>query len=140
MNTRITLCPHCRTKNRVPAVATGFPRCAQCKERLPWVADATDSDFDAAVNTSALVLVDLWASWCGPCLRVAPILEQLAATYAGRLKVVKVDVDANRGMATRYQAQSIPLMLLMSQGAVVDRILGAQPQAKLTRIVERHLT
>lgn len=139
MSSRVVVCPSCQTKNRVPAVASGFPRCAHCKNALPWVADATDNDFDQAVTVSGLVLVDLWAEWCGPCRMVAPILDRLAREYAGRLKVVKVDVDANRALSSRYEAQSIPLLLVMRSGDVVERVVGAQPYPTLKQVVERHL-
>lgn len=139
MNSRVVSCPNCSTKNRVPAAASGHPVCASCKARLPWVADATDADFGAVADTSSIVLVDLWAAWCGPCRKVAPVLERLAVEYAGRLKVVKVDVDANPVLAQRYQVQSIPLLLVMKDGEVVERVIGAQPYAALRQIVERHL-
>ncbi len=109
------------------------------KAWLPWIVDATDASFEADVATKALVLVDLWAAWCGPCRKVAPVLEQLAAHYAGRLKVVKVDVDANRRLSARFQAQSIPLLVVLSNGKVVERIVGAQPFAALDRAITPHL-
>lgn len=137
---RVVACPHCQTKNRVPAVASGFPRCATCKNPLPWVTDATDADFADVVNTRALVIVDLWATWCRPCLMVAPILDRLAVEYAGRLKVVKVDVDANQGLAVRFEAQSIPLLLILRGSEVVDRVVGAQPYPALKQVIERHLS
>ena len=120
-------CPTCGTKNRVPAVAKGHPRCPSCKSDLPWLVDAGDTDFDAVVDTSALVVVDLWAPWCGPCRMVAPVLETLSREFAGRIKVVKVNVDDSPVLARRYQAQSIPMILLMDRGRVVDTIIGAQP-------------
>ncbi|MFZ0161041.1 MAG: thioredoxin [Kineosporiaceae bacterium] len=139
MAQRIVTCGSCATKNRVPAAASGVPRCASCKAWLPWIVDATDASFDTDVATKALVLVDLWAAWCGPCRMVAPVLEQLASRHAGRLKVVKVDVDANRALSARFQAQSIPLLVVLSDGEVVERIVGAQPFAALDRAIAPHL-
>ncbi len=139
MANRIITCPSCATKNRVPTSAAGVPRCASCKAWLPWIVDATDATFDTDIATKALVLVDLWAAWCGPCRKVAPVLEQLASHYAGRLKVVKVDVDANRRLSARFQAQSIPLLVVLSNGKVVERIVGAQPFAALDRAITPHL-
>lgn len=140
MSSRVVVCPSCRTKNRVPAAAAGIPRCANCKTKLPWVVEATDADFDEIVTTGPVVLVDLWAAWCGPCRMVAPILEQLAAEHAGDLKVVKVDVEANPQLATRFQARSIPLLLLMTDGEIRERVVGAQPHAVLGDLVNRFVT
>jgi thioredoxin 2 len=85
------------------------------------------------------VIVDLWAAWCGPCRVVAPILERLAVEFAGRLKVVKVDVDRSPGVAQRYRATSIPMLLFMRDGAVVQTIVGAQPEHVLRDHIERLL-
>ena len=131
MSTRITACPSCGAKNRVPAAASGRPQCASCKKALPWIADATDSSLADALKTSQLVLVDLWAPWCGPCRMVAPVLERLAARYAGQLKVVKVNVDDNPMAARTYDASSIPTLVIIKDGAVVDRVVGAQPEPAL---------
>ena len=131
MSARITACPSCGAKNRVPAAASGRPQCASCKKALPWIADATDSSLADALKTSQLVLVDLWAPWCGPCRMVAPVLERLAARYAGQLKVVKVNVDDNPMAARTYDAGSIPTLVIIKDGAVVDRVVGAQPEPAL---------
>ena len=131
MSARITACPSCGAKNRVPAAASGRPQCASCKKALPWIADATDSSLADALKTSQLVLVDLWAPWCGPCRMVAPVLERLAARYAGQLKVVKVNVDDNPMAARTYDASSIPTLVIIKDGAVVDRVVGAQPEPAL---------
>ena len=127
MSSRVAVCPACGTKNRVPDAAKGRPQCASCHQALPWLVDASDAGFASAIDTDQLVLVDLWAPWCGPCRMVAPILERLAASYAGRVKVVKVNVDDSPRTATRYKAQSIPMLLLMDGGQVVDTLIGAQP-------------
>jgi thioredoxin len=77
------------------------------------------------------VIVDFWAGWCAPCRMIAPVLEDLARRHTGRLKVVKVDVDANPGLAARFGAQSIPLLVVIRDGQEVDRIVGALPPAAL---------
>ena len=101
--------------------------------------DAGDADFDAAVDTSLLVVVDLWAPWCGPCRMIAPILEKLAAEFAGSLKVVKVNVDESPMVARRYEARSIPMLLLMRGGDVVNTVIGAQPEHAMRTLVEGEL-
>ncbi|MCB2174372.1 MAG: thioredoxin [Actinomycetales bacterium] len=139
MAPRVTTCPSCGTKNRVPVAAKGTPRCASCKAKLPWVVEATDGGLEAALGTGQLVLVDLWAPWCAPCRQVAPVLERLAARYAGRVKVVKVNVDHNPRTAARYDARSIPTLVLVRRGRTLKRIVGAQPEPVLTREVEQAL-
>ncbi len=139
MAPRVTACPSCGTKNRVPVAAKGTPRCASCKAALPWVVEATDGGLQAALGTGQLVLVDLWAPWCAPCRQVAPVLERLAARYAGRVKVVKVNVDHNPRTAARYDARSIPTLVMVRRGRTLKRIVGAQPEPVLTREVEQAL-
>jgi thioredoxin 2 len=130
----VVVCPSCGTKNRVPAAsASGTPRCAKCHAGLPWIVDAGDADFDAAVGTKQLVLVDLWAPWCGPCRKVTPVLERLAQDFAGRVKVVKVNVDTSPQLAQRYRATSIPMLLFLRDGQLVDTVVGAQPDHVLRR-------
>ena len=136
MSSRIVVCPSCSAKNRLPDAASGRPRCARCKKDLPWIADATDASFATAVDTHSLVLVDLWAPWCGPCRMVAPVLERLAGRYAGRLKVVKVNVDENPTIARTYDASSIPTLVMLKDGQVVGRVIGAQPEPALAAQVE----
>ena len=133
-------CPSCATRNRVPADATGTPQCASCHVPLPWVVSAGDRTFDAvAVRSPLPVLVDLWAPWRGPCRAVAPIVERVAAERAGRLKVVKVNVDEAPRTAARYGVQGIPTLLLLAGGSVRDRIVGAPPEARMRARVDAFL-
>jgi thioredoxin 2 len=101
--------------------------------------NAGDDDFGAAIDTSRLVIVDLWAQWCGPCRMVAPVVERLALDFAGRLKVVKVDVDRSPAVAQRYRATSIPMLLFMRHGELLDTIVGAQPEHVLRHRIEQLL-
>jgi thioredoxin 2 len=98
---------------------------------LPWLVDADADSFAAETTASVPVVVDFWAAWCGPCRVISPVLKDLAKRHAGNLKVVKVDVDANRGLATRFGAQSIPLLVVIQDGKEVDRVVGALPRAAL---------
>ena len=124
----IVTCPSCAKKNRVPATAGGVHKCAACHTALPWLTSAEDGDFDRVAGQSPLpVLVDLWAPWCGPCRMVAPGVEQAARTLAGRLKVVKVNVDRAPAVSARFNARSIPTLLILRDGKVVDRKVGALP-------------
>ena len=127
----IVACPSCGTRNRVTAVARGVPRCARCQTMLPWLVEADTASFEAEATASVPVVVDLWAPWCGPCRMIAPVLEDLAARHAGRLKVVKVNVDDEPELAARFDARSIPLLVVLRDGRPVERIVGALPRPAL---------
>ena len=101
---------------------------------------ATDDTFDVEVGQAdTLTLVDFWADWCGPCRMIAPTLDELAEEYAGRIKVVKVDVDANQRTAMKYAVRSIPSLLFFKGGQVVDTIVGAVQKRRLEEVIEAHL-
>jgi thioredoxin 1 len=100
----------------------------------------TDQSFDQEVLKAPVpVLVDFWAAWCGPCKQIAPTVEQIAGEYAGKLKVVKLDVDANIEVSTRYGIQGIPTLLLFKGGQVVEKLVGAYPKATLVSRIQSHL-
>lgn len=97
----------------------------------------TEQTFESEVLRADLpVLVDFWAEWCGPCRMVAPIVEELAGEYAGRLKVTKVDVDDNQHIAMRYSIMSIPTLGVFKGGEMIERIVGYMPKQELKRRVE----
>jgi thioredoxin 1 len=100
----------------------------------------TDESFEQEVLKSPVpVLVDFWAAWCGPCRMIAPTVDQLAVEYAGKLKVVKVDVDANPDVSGRLGVLSIPTLMVFKDGQMVERVLGAVPKAALLAKLQPHL-
>ena len=104
------------------------------------VIHATDTDFDATVlQSDEPVLVDFWAQWCGPCKMIAPALDELAESYSGRAKVVKVDIDQNRATAMKYHVRSIPMLLLFKGGQVQATQIGAVGKAQLGQMIEKAL-
>jgi thioredoxin 2 len=124
----------------VPAAASGSPRCGQCHQPLPWITDAGDDTFGEIAEAAALpVLVDLWAPWCGPCRMVSPALAKLATDMAGRIKLVKVNVDDSPGLQRRFGVQSIPTLLLLRHGKVISRQVGAAPEPALKSWVDQAL-
>ncbi|MFL6095921.1 MAG: thioredoxin family protein, partial [Blastococcus sp.] len=129
MPSSVTACPQCGQRNRVPAAASGTPRCGTCRAPLPWISEAGDDDFAAVAEQAPVpVLLDLWATWCGPCRMVSPALERLAQAYAGRIKLVKVDVDRAPGLSRRFDVRSVPTLVVLDRGRVVARQSGAAPE------------
>lgn len=99
-----------------------------------------DADFDSAVlQSSEPVLVDFWAEWCGPCKMISPVLDELAESYAGKLKVAKVNVDDSRATAVKYHVRSIPMLLLFKDGQVQATQIGAVGKGQLTQMIDKTL-
>ena len=137
ISANVVTCPHCGHRNRVPAVASGIPRCGHCHQPLPWIADAGDDTFGEVAEAASLpVVVDLWAPWCGPCRLVSPALEQVATDLADRIKLVKVNVDTSPKLQQRFAVQAIPTLLVLRHGRVTARQSGAAPAAELRTWVE----
>ena len=133
MQTTNVKCANCGKVNRLPAAASGTPRCANCHQPLSWIAVAGDDDFAEVIERSKVpVLVDLWATWCGPCRMVSPALEQLATERAGRLKLVKVDVDEDPALAAAY-GHEVPVLCLGSRRVVSGRVSARALRALLAR-------
>jgi thioredoxin 1 len=103
-------------------------------------AQVTDSTFDQEVLQSDVpVLVDFWAPWCGPCRMVAPVVDEIAAQYEGKVKVVKVNTDDNPSVASKYGIRSIPTLMIFKGGQRVDMVVGAVPKTTLANTLEKHL-
>jgi thioredoxin 1 len=101
------------------------------------LAEVTDAQFDAEVVRSTVpVLIDFWAPWCAPCRAIAPVVEELAATYAGRLKVLKMNVDDNPETPARYGVRGIPNLIFIKDGEVKDQLIGAVPKTQLVRAID----
>ncbi len=125
---------------------TGSGRSAQHNERerdmagTDTLVELTDDTFDSqVVQHQGLVMVDFWATWCGPCQIIAPVVAQLAEEYEGRVKVGKVDVDTNQKISMEFNVRSIPSILFFKDGNHVDTVVGAVPKPYLVEKLEQHL-
>jgi thioredoxin 2 len=140
-------CPSCGATNRVSQEAKEkiegglAPVCGRCKTPLSSdnrPVSVTDATFAEEVERSPVpVLLDLWAPWCGPCRMIAPVLESLASEWAGRVRIAKLNVDENPATASRFNARSIPLLVVIKDGREVDRIVGVQPRGEIERRLQR---
>jgi thioredoxin 2 len=142
--TQLIRCPSCGVTNRVPMekVESGLkPICGRCK--TPISVDhkpvtVTDATFAAEVERSPLpVVLDMWAAWCGPCQRIAPMIDELATKMGDRLRFAKLNVDENPATAGRFNVRSLPTLLVLKSGQEVDRIVGLQPKSEIARRLER---
>ena len=107
---------------------------------VTYLVAVTDGDFAQEVEQhEGVTMVDFWAEWCGPCHMVAPIVEEIAGEYDGRVKVVKLDVDANQDAAVRFNVRSIPSVLFFKNGQHADTVVGAVPKSHLVEKIEQHL-
>ncbi len=140
-------CRNCGTRNRIPvAKLQDGPRCGRCKQPFPPIPVSnrpvmvTDQTFSSQVLDSPLpVLLDCWAGWCAPCGAMSPVLDDVARSYSGRLKVAKLNVDQNPATASRYNVMSLPTLLFFRDGKVVDTAAGALPRQEIDRYLYRFL-
>jgi thioredoxin 1 len=109
-------------------------------EEMAEITNTTDERFEHDVNQAGkLVIVDLWADWCGPCKMMEPVLEEIAHEHAEKLKVMKINIDQNQETPIRFNVMNIPTLLLFKDGKEVDRIIGALPKNQLSKKIEAHL-
>lgn len=142
METHIVLCPHCDARNRVPESQTGEGgKCGKCGQPLfsgkPII--LTMARFDRHAASDLPLLVDFWATWCGPCRAMAPTFEAAAKEMEPRLRFGKVDTDAEPELSARYNIRSIPTMMLFANGKEKARVSGALPAADLRRWIQQNL-
>lgn len=135
----VLTCPNCGTRNRVRATRSGVPRCSVCHTLLPWLVEATPETFEKEIQASVPVVVDFWAPWCGPCAMISPLVERAAREHAGRLKVVKLNIDEAAEIASRHSIRGIPQLVLFKDGQEADRIVGAVPAPRLQGWLAPHL-
>lgn len=148
IETVLIRCRSCGTRNRIPILKLkDGPRCGRCKNPFPPIPTpnrpmmVTDRTFADEVIASPLpVMLDCWASWCAPCGAMAPVLEDLAKIYTGRLKIAKLNVDQNPVTASRYSVLSLPTLLFFRDGKVVDTAAGALPRQEIERYLLRFLS
>jgi thioredoxin len=141
----VVACPNCGAKNRVDEARADHlqPVCGKCGQNLPPPSAAADTGHPRTVTDESLleelsraggrpVLVDCWAPWCGPCRRIAPIMDELAAESGGRYVVAKLNVDENPATASQFRIDGIPALLIFKDGRLVDKIVGLQPKQSIS--------
>jgi len=134
----LVLCPRCNTPNHIGQITPGsVPVCSdsKCQAYLPWVVKANDLTLMEELKTTITTLIAFTATWCGPCKELHPVVEDLAARWPGRLKVIFVDVDESPGMTHHYQVMGVPRVIVGRAGQLFDTIEGALPLADMVQRV-----
>jgi thioredoxin len=136
----VVKCRNCSTKNRVMlSKVHSLPRCGKCQEQLiipDRAVSINENDFSREVLEETIpTAVDFWAPWCGPCTMVAPILEEIAHEYQGKIKIVKINSDDNQNLSAQYSIQGIPTLVLFRDGREIDRLIGVAPKENIVRFL-----
>lgn len=146
MHTAVAVCPSCKAKNRIPPDKRHLsPKCGRCGVSLAGapltgtVNTLTDREFHRVEQSPLPVLVDFFSPTCGPCRMLAPVIESIARTYAGRLVVYTLDTSTQQMSAARFQIRGVPTLLFFRDGKVVDQVVGAVPQRELEERIDRLL-
>ena len=135
-------CSSCNKLNRLPPQKVASkPICGSCQhDLLSAPIEANAGDFGELIHQTQIpVLVDFWAPWCGPCVAIAPTLEQLAEEFKGKVTIAKMNVDENANTPSQFGVRSIPYLVIMKNGKVVDSAVGAVPKAKLVDMLNKAL-
>ncbi len=134
------------TASRNPSSSTCTPTMTDGEEtkgrqhKMSTATSVTASDFtEQVLQGSTPVLVDFWAPWCGPCRMLGPVVEEIAADYKGKARVVKINVDENQALAEKYDVRSIPTLIIFKDGEPVERMVGAQPKSEIAKKIDSHL-
>ena len=137
----IIVCPACGTKNRIPPEKQGLtPKCGRCQNRLSGVFELTDQNFSQVIGATSLpILVDFYSPTCGPCRMIAPIVEELARRYQGRVLVAKLDTSRHPMTPARFQIRGVPTLIFFRQGQIADQVVGAVPAQELEARLQRLL-
>ncbi|GAM60141.1 thioredoxin [Vibrio ishigakensis] len=142
MSNFVSRCPHCSALNRIPLEKVAHsPTCGKCKSPILDNAaiEGTSDNFDALINSEIPVVVDFWASWCGPCMSFAPIFKETAQTWNTPLRFVKLDTEVQSQLAARFAIRSIPTMKIFKQGKEIASISGALPKQQFQQWLTQSL-
>jgi thioredoxin 2 len=140
MEDKVVSCPQCSTANRLKSSTEDkAPVCGKCKSSLPWIVEGSDIRFRRELDAPIPVLVDFWAEWCAPCRMTTPVLEGFARDQAGRIKIVKLNIDQNPATADQFNVRSIPTLILFKNGQPIETMIGAMSKDALRERLHPHL-